>query len=197
MSTGASRRRDLALIANVCHLFGENTNLQLLRRVADALRPAGRIAIVDILPTERGDGPRPAVSTPSGSCCAPAAAGSIPIRPSDAGSARRLRGPPARAPGPSVHPDNRDPTMKPLPLTEQLEECLVGGKAASSGCYASGPARSCRVSLPFRFVDAIAAGDAEASSSWLRYFGHSVPRSWPARPRSVRTPSRRPSRAST
>jgi SAM-dependent methyltransferase len=52
---------DLALIANVCHLFGENTNLQLLRRVADALRPAGRIAIVDILPTERGDGPRPAV----------------------------------------------------------------------------------------------------------------------------------------
>ena len=52
---------DLALIANICHLFGENTNLQLLRRVADALRPAGRVAIVDILPTERGDGPRPAV----------------------------------------------------------------------------------------------------------------------------------------
>jgi SAM-dependent methyltransferase len=52
---------DLALIANICHLFAENANLQLLRRVADALRPAGRVAIVDILPTERGDGPRPAV----------------------------------------------------------------------------------------------------------------------------------------
>ena len=52
---------DLALIANICHLFDENTNLQLLRRVADALRPAGRVAIVDVLPTERGDGPRPAV----------------------------------------------------------------------------------------------------------------------------------------
>lgn len=52
---------DLALIANICHLFGENANLQLLRRVTDALRPTGRVAIVDILPTERGDGPRPAV----------------------------------------------------------------------------------------------------------------------------------------
>jgi ubiquinone/menaquinone biosynthesis C-methylase UbiE len=52
---------DLALIANVCHLFGENANLQLLRRAAGALRPAGRVAIVDILPTEHGDGPRPAV----------------------------------------------------------------------------------------------------------------------------------------
>jgi ubiquinone/menaquinone biosynthesis C-methylase UbiE len=52
---------DLALIANICHLFGENANLQLLRRVADALRPAGRVAIVDIVPTERGDRPRRAV----------------------------------------------------------------------------------------------------------------------------------------
>jgi ubiquinone/menaquinone biosynthesis C-methylase UbiE len=58
---GEPRSYDLALIANICHLFGENANLQLLRRVADALRPAGRVAIVDILPTERGDGPRPAV----------------------------------------------------------------------------------------------------------------------------------------
>ena len=52
---------DLVLLANICHLFGENANLQLLRRVTDALRPAGRVAIVDILPTERGDGPRPVV----------------------------------------------------------------------------------------------------------------------------------------
>jgi ubiquinone/menaquinone biosynthesis C-methylase UbiE len=58
---GEPRSYDLALIANICHLFGENANLQLLRRVADALRPAGRVAIVDLLPTEHGDGPRPAV----------------------------------------------------------------------------------------------------------------------------------------
>jgi ubiquinone/menaquinone biosynthesis C-methylase UbiE len=58
---GEQATYDLALVANICHLFGENANLQLLRRVADALRPAGRVAIVDILPTERGDGPRAAV----------------------------------------------------------------------------------------------------------------------------------------
>jgi ubiquinone/menaquinone biosynthesis C-methylase UbiE len=52
---------DLAIIANICHLFDENPNLQLLRRVADALQPAGTVAIIDILPTEQGDGPRPAV----------------------------------------------------------------------------------------------------------------------------------------
>jgi SAM-dependent methyltransferase len=52
---------DLALVANLCHLFDEEANLRLVRRVADALRPGGRVAIVDFLPTERGDGPRPAV----------------------------------------------------------------------------------------------------------------------------------------
>jgi ubiquinone/menaquinone biosynthesis C-methylase UbiE len=52
---------DLALVANLCHLFAEDANLRLLRRVAGALRPGGRVAIVDILPNERGDGPRPAV----------------------------------------------------------------------------------------------------------------------------------------
>lgn len=52
---------DLALVANLCHLFDGEANLRLVQRVAEALRPGGRIAIVDILPTERGDGPRPAV----------------------------------------------------------------------------------------------------------------------------------------
>lgn len=45
---------DLALVANLCHLFDGEAK-RLVRRVADALRPGGRIAIVDILPTERGD----------------------------------------------------------------------------------------------------------------------------------------------
>jgi SAM-dependent methyltransferase len=52
---------DLVLVANLCHLFAEEANLRLVRRVADALRPGGRVAIIDILPTEHGDGPRPAV----------------------------------------------------------------------------------------------------------------------------------------
>ena len=39
---------DLALIAN----------LRLLGRVAEALRPGGSVAVVDILANERGDGPR-------------------------------------------------------------------------------------------------------------------------------------------
>jgi SAM-dependent methyltransferase len=58
---GAPASYDLALVANVCHPFAEEANLRLVGRVADALRPGGRVAIVDILPTERGDGPRPAV----------------------------------------------------------------------------------------------------------------------------------------
>jgi SAM-dependent methyltransferase len=52
---------DLALVANLCHLFAEEANLRLVRRLAGALRAGGRVAIVDILPTARGDGPRPAV----------------------------------------------------------------------------------------------------------------------------------------
>ena len=56
--------------------------------------------------------------------------------------------------------------MKPSLLTEQLEECLFGGKARiTSRCYASRPARSAGVALPFGFVDAVAAGDAEEDSS--------------------------------
>jgi ubiquinone/menaquinone biosynthesis C-methylase UbiE len=58
---GAPASYDLALIANICHLFTEEANLRLVARVADALRPGGTVAIVDILSTQRGDGPRPAV----------------------------------------------------------------------------------------------------------------------------------------
>ena len=55
---GEPASNDLALVANLCHLFDEAANLRLVRRVARALRPGGRIAIVDILPNERGGGPR-------------------------------------------------------------------------------------------------------------------------------------------
>ena len=50
---------DLAIVGNVCHLFGEATNRRLLRRLRGALRPGGTVAILDALPNERLDGPRP------------------------------------------------------------------------------------------------------------------------------------------
>ena len=52
---------DLAIIANVCHLFDETANRRLLRRLFRAIRPGGTLAIVDVLPNERLDGPRSAV----------------------------------------------------------------------------------------------------------------------------------------
>ena len=58
---GAPASFDLALVANLCHLFDPEANVHLLGRVAEALRPGGRVAIVDILPNGRGDGPRSAV----------------------------------------------------------------------------------------------------------------------------------------
>jgi 2-polyprenyl-3-methyl-5-hydroxy-6-metoxy-1,4-benzoquinol methylase len=38
---------DLVVIANVCHLFDERRNLELLRRVVPLLRPEGTVAIID------------------------------------------------------------------------------------------------------------------------------------------------------
>jgi SAM-dependent methyltransferase len=51
---------DLALVGNLCHLFDEEAYVRLLRRVAEAVRPGGTVAVVDILASERGDGPRAA-----------------------------------------------------------------------------------------------------------------------------------------
>jgi pyruvate, water dikinase len=53
--------------------------------------------------------------------------------------------------------------MKPLPLTEQLKECLFGGKAASLAVATrAGLPVPAGVALPFGFVDAVAAGDSES-----------------------------------
>jgi SAM-dependent methyltransferase len=41
---------DLILLANVCHLFDEEVNRGLVRRLADGLAPNGRLAVIDILP---------------------------------------------------------------------------------------------------------------------------------------------------
>lgn len=46
---------DLALVANVCHLFNEERNRELLHRVALYLRPAGTLAIIDQVLDEQPD----------------------------------------------------------------------------------------------------------------------------------------------
>jgi SAM-dependent methyltransferase len=50
---------DVVILANFCHLFGEPENRSLLGRLLAALRPGGRLAIIDAVPNERGDSPRP------------------------------------------------------------------------------------------------------------------------------------------
>lgn len=52
---------DLTIAGNLCHLFDEATNCRLLRRAFDALRSGGTMAILEALPTERFDGPRPVI----------------------------------------------------------------------------------------------------------------------------------------
>jgi SAM-dependent methyltransferase len=52
---------DLAIAGNICHLFDEAANRRLLGRLFDALHPGGTLAILDALPNERLDGPRPVV----------------------------------------------------------------------------------------------------------------------------------------
>lgn len=58
---GDAEAYDLAIAGNICHLFDEAANRRLLARLREALRPHGRVAIVDILPNEGLDGPREAV----------------------------------------------------------------------------------------------------------------------------------------
>jgi ubiquinone/menaquinone biosynthesis C-methylase UbiE len=61
LDLGAGEGYDLALAANLFHLFEEEANRKLIRRLAGSLRLGGRIAIIDVVPNERLDGPRGAV----------------------------------------------------------------------------------------------------------------------------------------
>jgi ubiquinone/menaquinone biosynthesis C-methylase UbiE len=61
LEAAAGEGYDLALAANLFHLFDEEANRKLIRRLAASLRPGGRIAIIDVVPNERLDGPRGAV----------------------------------------------------------------------------------------------------------------------------------------
>jgi SAM-dependent methyltransferase len=49
---------DLVVLGNVCHLFDGPTNLRLLRRLRPAIRPGGRIAVIDAIVPEDGDAAR-------------------------------------------------------------------------------------------------------------------------------------------
>jgi ubiquinone/menaquinone biosynthesis C-methylase UbiE len=50
-------RFDLALLGNVLHSEGEASSRDLLRRVGRALKPAGRVAIIDMVPNDERTGP--------------------------------------------------------------------------------------------------------------------------------------------
>jgi pyruvate,water dikinase len=113
-------------------------------------------------------------ATPSGSCCATSSGRIYPYS-----TFRRWLGQagfedPRRNDLPGPFPFTLitgDPTMKPLPLTEQLEECLVGGKAASLAVATrAGLPVPAGVALAFGFVDAVAAGDAEARQQLAAIF---------------------------
>ena len=52
---------DLALVANVIHLFGGARAVELLTRVAAELSPAGRLAVIDVIPDGRAPSRRAAL----------------------------------------------------------------------------------------------------------------------------------------
>lgn len=52
---------DLALLGNIVHSEGEASSKALFRRLHAALRPGGRLVIIDFLPAEDRSGPPPAV----------------------------------------------------------------------------------------------------------------------------------------
>jgi SAM-dependent methyltransferase len=52
---------DLVVAGNVCHLFDDHSNRVLLARLFEAVRPDGRLAILEEVPSEVMDGPRAVV----------------------------------------------------------------------------------------------------------------------------------------
>lgn len=60
VSFGAARF-DLAILGNIVHSEGEGSARRLFRRLHTALRPGGRIAIVEFVPADDRTGPPPAV----------------------------------------------------------------------------------------------------------------------------------------
>jgi ubiquinone/menaquinone biosynthesis C-methylase UbiE len=50
-------RYDVALLGNIVHSEGERSSRELFRRLHRALRPQGRLAVIDLLPNEERSGP--------------------------------------------------------------------------------------------------------------------------------------------
>lgn len=50
-------RYDLALLGNIVHSAGERTSRDLFRRLYRALRPGGRIVVIDMIPNDERTGP--------------------------------------------------------------------------------------------------------------------------------------------
>lgn len=50
-------RYDLALLGNIVHSEGERSSRDLFRRLHDALRPGGRIVVIDMIPNDERTGP--------------------------------------------------------------------------------------------------------------------------------------------
>ena len=48
---------DLALVGNIVHSEGEQSSRNLLRRLYRALRPGGRVVIIEVLPNDDRTGP--------------------------------------------------------------------------------------------------------------------------------------------
>ncbi len=50
-------RFDLALLGNICHSEGEESSRNLFKRLFRALKPGGRVAIIEAIPNEERSGP--------------------------------------------------------------------------------------------------------------------------------------------
>jgi SAM-dependent methyltransferase len=55
-----ANRFDIAILGNIVHSEGE-TSSRLIRRLHEALRPGGRLVIIDFVPREDRTGPAPAM----------------------------------------------------------------------------------------------------------------------------------------
>jgi SAM-dependent methyltransferase len=85
----AGGSQDLVLVANLLHLFDAEADAALVARLARVLRSGGRIAIVDIIPRERLEGPRAAVLYGLGLLQRTTSGTIYPTRRTDAGSNKR------------------------------------------------------------------------------------------------------------
>jgi SAM-dependent methyltransferase len=64
---------DLVLLGNLCHLFDGPANLRLFRRLRPAIQEGGRIAVIDVMPSQDPAAERSVRLSATGLMTAPAA----------------------------------------------------------------------------------------------------------------------------